>query len=87
METQNLKLFSLKEAMGYPNVISVKTPLITMEEAMAYFYIKDLETWREFRRTNKIPFCQVGKQKLFQTDELEKIALKLSKESLRTYEN
>jgi hypothetical protein len=81
-----LETISLHEAMGYPNV-SVKTPLITMEEAMAYFYIKDLETWRQFRRDNKIPFCQVGKQKLFHTDELNKIALKLSKESLRTYEN
>ena len=65
----------------------METPLITMQKAMEYFHIKDQETWRDFRRQNKIPFCQVGKQKLFHTDELNKIALKLSKESLRTYEN
>jgi hypothetical protein len=65
----------------------METPLINMEEAMAYFHIKDTETWRQFRRDNKVPFCQVGKQKLFHIEELNKIALKLSKESLRTYEN
>jgi hypothetical protein len=78
---------SIEHSNNIRKQYQMETPLINNLQAMKYFHIKDLETWREFRRTNKIPFCQVGKQKLFHTDELNKIALKLSKESLRTYEN
>ena len=59
------------------------TPLMTMHEAMLFFRIKDIKSWRKVRRQLKIPYVQIGKNKMFHRDVLEKIALKI--QSNKTY--
>lgn len=50
------------------------TPLMTNDEAMAFFRIKDPRVWRRYQMQHKVPYENVGKRKLFHRDILERIA-------------
>ena len=60
-----------------------ESPLMNMEEAMAFFRIKDVKLWRKVRRQFKIPYVQIGKNKMFHRDILARVALKI--QSNKTY--
>ena len=61
----------------------MESPLMTIPQAMAFFLIEDIRTFRKFCRKHKIPYCTIGCKKVFHRDVLEQIAKKI--QSTKTY--
>lgn len=65
------------------NTRTIESPLLTNNEAMAFFRIKDPHAWLKFQRENKIPYQRVGSKKFFHRDLLNKIAIKAHEATAR----